>query len=57
MVDQFETHAFGDLVLQLLHLFHVKLQHLTGLDVDQMIMVIGIGFLITRTTVAKIMPL
>ena len=40
MVNQFEPMFFGDFTLQLLDFFVMKLDHLSGMNVNQMVVVI-----------------
>jgi hypothetical protein len=57
MVDEPEAELFGDALLKLLQLLVDELDHIAGLDVDQMIVVrIGGGF-VSRTPITELMPL
>src|SRR3569623_1043635 len=56
MVDETEAELLGDRFLQLLELGIDELDHLAGLDVDQMIVVRFRCGLIARAAIAEIMP-
>ncbi len=57
MVHQFEAQLLGHAALQLLDFLVAELDHLAGLDIDQMV-VVGIGhLLIARAAVAEIVAL
>src|SRR5919197_1984934 len=56
MPDQIITELIGNHPLKPFDLLVTELDHTTGLQVNQMVMVRTRHFLVTRTAVAKIMP-
>src|SRR3974377_360913 len=56
MPDEFVTQLIGNDFLQPFDLLVPEFDHPTGLQVDQMIMVGGRHFLVSRAPIAEIMP-
>src|SRR5690606_23874177 len=57
MINQVEAEFLGDLVLQFLDLIAGELDHLPGLNIDQMIVMLIRYFLVAGAAVAKIVAL
>src|SRR5690606_13438742 len=57
MINQFEAEFLGDLVLQFLDLIAGELDHLPGLNIDQMIVMLIRYFLVAGAAVTKIVAL
>src|SRR5437868_8488286 len=55
MIDQLIAEFAGDKALQLFDLLVAKLDHATGLHVDQMVVMVGRHLFVARTPVAEIM--
>ena len=55
MIDEFVAELFGNLVLKLFDLFIHELNHFAGGDINQMIMVVGVGGFVARAAISEIM--